>query len=114
MEGAEPDVLAGLSHPVRAVSFEYLPHALNYTRACVDRLAALGPYCFNWSSGESYELTSDQWMSGDALADTLESAPAQRRSGDVYARLCTPEAGESGLSAETSAKAEGLRQPFSE
>ena len=87
VEGAEPQVLAGLSQPVRALSFEYLPHALDYTQACVARLQALGPYCFNWSSGESYELAAEQWVTGDELAKALKTAPAQRRSGDIYARL---------------------------
>ena len=94
VEGAEPQVLAGLSQPVRALSFEYLPHALSYTRACVARLTALGPYCFNWSPGESYLLASERWMTGDELAAALETAPAQRRSGDIYARLDPKETGD--------------------
>jgi FkbM family methyltransferase len=87
VEGAEPKVLAGLSQPIQALSFEYLPHALDYTEACVARLRALGPYSFNWSPGESYRLASDRWMTGDELATALDTPPAQRRSGDVYARL---------------------------
>ena len=42
VEGAEPSVLAGLSRPVRALSFEYLPRALDYASVCVERLRALG------------------------------------------------------------------------
>ena len=87
VEGAEPTVLAGLSQPVPALSFEYLPHGLDYARACVTRLRALGPYRFNWSPGESYELATERWMTGDELAAALETGAAQRRSGDVYARL---------------------------
>ena len=87
VEGAEPRVLAGLSQPVAALSFEYLPHALDYARTCVERLRGLGPYRFNWSAGESYELAAEQWMTGDVLLDVLRTTPAQRRSGDVYARL---------------------------
>ena len=94
VEGAEPQVLAGLGQSVRALSFEYLPQALDYTRACVARLRALGPYCFNWSSGESYELAADRWMTDDELEAALETAPAQRRSGDVYARLDPKETGD--------------------
>jgi len=93
VEGAEPQVLAGLSQPVRALSFEYLPHALGYVRTCVARLRALGPYRFNWSPGESYRLASARWMRSDELVDALETAPAQRRSGDVYARLDPQETG---------------------
>ena len=91
VEGAEPQVLAGLSRPVQALSFEYLPDALDYTRACVARLTALGPYRFNWSPGESYELASVRWMNGNELAAALDTAPTTHQSGDVYARLCAEE-----------------------
>jgi FkbM family methyltransferase len=86
VEGAEPAVLAGLSHALPALSFEYLPRALDYARACVDRLASLGPYEFNWSAGESGRLAV-RWVSGDELMDALASPDAQQRPGDVYARL---------------------------
>ena len=87
VEGAEPMVLAGLSRPIRTVSFEYLPHALDYTRACMTTLTALGPYRFNWSIGESYELAARHWLTADELLSDLETDRAQRDSGDVYARL---------------------------
>ena len=87
VEGAEPSVLAGLSHPVPALSFEYLPDGLDYTRDCLGRLRALGTYRFNWSPGESYALAAERWMTGDELAAALETGAAQRRSGDVYAKL---------------------------
>ncbi len=89
VEGGEPDVLAGLSHPVRALSFEYLPGALDYARRCVLRLGALAAYRFNWSPGETFELMAEEWMTGEALVAALESPHARRRSGDVYARLAT-------------------------
>ena len=87
VEGAEPAVLAGLTYPVPALSFEYLPGTLDYTRTCVDRLQALGTYRFNWSVGESYELAAAGWVDGGTLLDALRTGAAQRRSGDVYARL---------------------------
>jgi FkbM family methyltransferase len=87
VEGSEPAVLAGLNRPVRALSFEYLPRALDYARVCAARLRALGPYRFNWSAGESYRLAADEWMTEAELDAALQSADAQRRPGDVYARL---------------------------
>ena len=87
VEGSEPAVLAGLSHPVRALSFEYLPRALDYAQMCVARLCALGAYRFSWSIGESYRLATDQWMTEAGLYAALQTAEAQRRPGDVYARL---------------------------
>ena len=87
VEGSEPAVLAGLSRPVRSLSFEYLPRALDCARACVARLSALASYQFNWSAGESYQLATGQWMTDAELFAVLETADAQRRPGDVYARL---------------------------
>ena len=87
VEGAEPSVLAGLTSPLPALSFEYLPEALDYTHTCVSRLAALGAYRYNWSPGETYRLASKRWMSDVELFLALETADAQRRSGDIYARL---------------------------
>jgi FkbM family methyltransferase len=87
VEGAEPSVLAGLSRPLRALSFEYLPRALDYARGCMARLATLGNYQYNWSRGESYRLAQERWTSAVELESVLESAAAQQRPGDVYARL---------------------------
>ena len=91
VEGGEPAVLAGLTHPVPVLSFEYLPSALDQVGACVDRLAALAPsnsaYRFNWSVGETYALASREWVDGAALLAALASGGATARSGDVYARL---------------------------
>ena len=87
VEGSEPSVLAGLSQPVRALSFEYLPRTSGYVRACVARLGTLGQYQFNWSPGESYRLVAERWITGTELLAALETADAQRRAGDVYARL---------------------------
>ena len=87
VEGSEPDVLAGLGRPLASLSFEYLPGALDAVHACVARLAALGRYRYNWSPGESFEFAAPEWLTGDRLAEALSTAAAQRRSGDVYARL---------------------------
>ncbi|MBM64235.1 MAG: methyltransferase [Acidobacteria bacterium] len=87
VEGAEPRVLAGLSQPITALSFEYLPDALNYAESCIRMLMKLGIYQFNWSPGESYQLASNHWMDGDTVLEALKTLPAQRRSGDIYARL---------------------------
>jgi FkbM family methyltransferase len=87
VEGSEPAALAGLSRPVPALSFEYLPRALENVDACVSRLRSLGHYVYNWSPGESYQFASASWLEGQALLESLHSREAQRRSGDVYARL---------------------------
>jgi FkbM family methyltransferase len=87
VEGSEPRVLAGLSRPVAALSFEYLPTALGGTHECLTRLDALGAYLYNWSVGESYRLVSERWLTAAEVLAALETPSAQRRAGDIYARL---------------------------
>ena len=91
VEGGEPAVLDGLSRPVPALSFEYLPGAIDEVRACVDRMAKLAGtssrYEFNWSVGESYELASAEWLDAAGLVAGLGALAVGARSGDVYARL---------------------------
>ena len=86
VEGAELDVLQGLSQAVPAVSFEFLPAALDSAEACCTRLASLGPYGFNWSLAESSQLASPDWADGPSLVRALQQA-APARHGDIYARL---------------------------
>jgi FkbM family methyltransferase len=87
VEGAEADVVAGLSRAVPVLSFEYLPRALDGVQAVLEQLGRLGPYRFNWSPGESYRLASEQWIDRAALLASLDRPAAQQRSGDVYAAL---------------------------
>lgn len=87
VEGAEPDTLAGLSHRVPVVSFEYLPQALDLTAACTRRLMELGDYRFTWSPGESFRLATAACLTASELITRLAAPGAQRRSGDVYAVL---------------------------
>jgi FkbM family methyltransferase len=86
-EGSEAPILEGLSQAVSAVSFEYLPWTPDEAEACVVRLLALGPYQFNWSVGETFQLQSSVWLSGRDVLAALHTSEAQRRAGDVYAML---------------------------
>ena len=87
VEGSEPAVLEGLTQAVPALSFEYLPRALDQVRMCVTRLSTLGPYRFNWSRGESYRLAASAWLSEQELAAILGSPGHLGRFGDLYAQL---------------------------
>ena len=85
VEGSEGEALAGLSTPVAALSFEYLAAAREVALACVERLAALGRYEYNWSVGEQQRLAAPRWLEPDAIRAVLRGLTAG--SGDVYARL---------------------------
>ena len=85
VEGFEAEVLAGLATPVRALSFEFLPAARAVALECIDRLATLGHYRFNWSPGESHRLTEPRWLDATRMRAWLAEQPGDAPSGDVYA-----------------------------
>jgi len=87
VEGFELEVLRGLSQPLPALSFEYIPATIALTAACIERLGELGNYEFNHSRGESHLLQGEQWLSGTAMLAILRNIRAG--SGDVYARLAS-------------------------
>jgi FkbM family methyltransferase len=86
VEGAELEVLRGLSRPLEVLSFEYIPAAIDVAVGCIDRLGELGRYEYNWSPGEPPRLRSSVWLSPAQMADLLRRMPIRERSGDVYAR----------------------------
>jgi FkbM family methyltransferase len=86
VEGAELEVLSGLAHPLKVLSFEYIPAAIEVAVACVGRLGELGRYEYNWSPGEWPRLQSSVWLGPAHMVDLLRRMPVGERSGDVYAR----------------------------
>ncbi|HEU0214982.1 MAG TPA: FkbM family methyltransferase [Jiangellaceae bacterium] len=91
VEGFEVDVLKGLSRPLRALSFEYLPPAHDAALASLDLVAALGAaaggYVYNYSPIETMRFASERWLDAADLVKLLERFRPLGRSGDVYARL---------------------------
>ena len=87
MEGFEATVLAGLSRPLPALSFEFTTIQRDVALACLDRLAALGRYGFDVALGESQTLTFNRWIPGDDMAAHIAALPHAANSGDVYCML---------------------------
>jgi FkbM family methyltransferase len=87
VEGFEAPVLAGLTQPIEALSFEYIPAAIEDAMAALARVAALGRYRFNRSTGETMRFTAPQWRGGQEMAAELSRLAPSDPSGDVYARL---------------------------
>jgi FkbM family methyltransferase len=87
VEGFEADVLRGLSRPLRALSFEYLPMAHDAALAVLDLVEQRGDYRYNYSPIETMRWASDRWLDAAELVALLERYRPLGRSGDVYARL---------------------------
>ena len=87
VEGFEHTVLAGLSRPLPALSFEFTTIQRDVALACLDRLASLGAYGFDVALGESQALTFGRWLPPNAMAAHISSLPHEANSGDVYCVL---------------------------
>jgi FkbM family methyltransferase len=90
VEGFEADVVAGLTRPVRALSFEYVPSAHDATMATLENVERLGDYVYNYSPAETMRLASEHWIDAAELVRRLERIRPSGRSGDIYARLNQP------------------------
>lgn len=86
VEGFEAAVLAGLTQPVPALSFEFVPGTESIALACVERLSQLGDYRYNVVLGEQRAFRLPDWQPGDAIRRWLQTH-GRRQSGDIYARL---------------------------
>jgi FkbM family methyltransferase len=85
VEGFEDSVLAGLSRPVSALSFEFTTIQRDVADRCMLRLADLGYSRYNIALGESQLLTFATEISANAMRAHLASLPHDANSGDVYA-----------------------------
>jgi FkbM family methyltransferase len=87
VEGFEDRVLAGLSHQVPALSFEFTTIARATAMSCIATLEQLGPYRFNVALGESHRLHFVEPVSAMTIRSFIASLPHDANSGDVYAEL---------------------------
>lgn len=87
VEGFEVEVLSGLSRPLPALSFEYLPATHDQALAALARLADLGDYRYTYSPVETMRFASGDWLDPPGITAVLERFRPSGRSGDVYARL---------------------------
>ena len=87
VEGFEAEVLAGLSTPVAALSFEFTTIQRDIARACIARCAAIGYRGFEASLGESLAFEHGGKLTADAIGAWLMGLPDHANSGDIYATL---------------------------
>lgn len=87
VEGFEGEVLAALTQPVAALSFEFTTIQRELAAACLERCSALGYGSFNVALGESQTFAHAPWQNAAEISRWLAELPDQANSGDVYAKL---------------------------
>jgi len=89
VEGYELEVLKGLSHPVRTISFEYtVPEFTERLIQCIQRIEEINKnISCNYSVGESMELEIENWIPAADMIAFVQSEKFLRTGfGDVYIR----------------------------
>jgi FkbM family methyltransferase len=88
VENFELEVLQGLAHPVKTISFEFFTKTPDMTLKCIQRLEAIGRYEFNYSFGESQKMVCPEWLNSQGVRKQINNlGPEDPASGDLYARL---------------------------
>jgi FkbM family methyltransferase len=87
VEGFEEEVLQGLTHVVKALSFEFTIIQRDVALACIERCIALGYTRFNAALGESQTFVNADWVGGEEIGRWLTGLPHAVNSGDIYAAL---------------------------
>jgi FkbM family methyltransferase len=85
VEGLEAEVLAGLTRPVAALSFEFTTIQRDTALACLNRCVALGYARFDAALGESQIFVHGDWQPADTIRRWLQKLPEEANSGDIYA-----------------------------
>jgi FkbM family methyltransferase len=86
VEGFEAQALNGLTHRVRALSFEFTTIQREIAAACIARCSALGYTSYNAALGESQTFMHPQWQNANEIAAWLAALQQEANSGDIYAR----------------------------
>lgn len=84
VEGLEDRVLAGLSRPVKVLSFEFTTLQRDVALRSLARAGELGYRRFDLSLGETHEMVFGEPCSLDAMHGKLRDLPDSANSGDVY------------------------------
>ena len=87
VEGFEDEVIAGLSHPLPALSLEFTTIQREVVRKSIARLAGIAPYVFNAALGESQRLVHGRPLDSAAIVRWIDRLPLEANSGDIYASL---------------------------
>jgi FkbM family methyltransferase len=94
VEGYEPEVLAGLSQPLRSGSVEFAVETFDGILWCMDRLCSLHAYEFQFSARETMRFAWTQWLDLAQARSALARLAQEDKYawGDLYFRMSRPAA----------------------
>ena len=87
VENFEVEVLRGLSKPLPCLSVEYYPATIANAIKCVELLEGIAEYEYNWSTAESQQFNTPNWMPAKEMIAIFAGYQRSDKYGDFYARL---------------------------
>jgi FkbM family methyltransferase len=89
VEGFEPQVLRGLTTPIKVISLEYHSDArgTDKIRTCLELLSRLGDYEINLTGHESSHLSLPTWQPMKEFMHSFPESAKPFAYGDLFARL---------------------------
>jgi FkbM family methyltransferase len=88
VEGFEPEVIEGLSQPIKCMSLEFQTTERGIARVnrYAEKLLSFGRCEINFTAHEENQLRSDQWTPGDAFFRSFSRLVDQAAYGDLFVR----------------------------
>jgi FkbM family methyltransferase len=88
VEGAEFDVLQGLSRPIKVISFEFVSERIGPSLDCIDYLSNLGKTEFNYYLGDATSFALPSWVNANEMKTILTLMNKSIENyGDIYVRF---------------------------
>ena len=89
VEGYELEVLKGLKQPIDIISFEFtIPEFVESAIECINYLNNLGEMICNYSSGETFVLALERWISPGDFIDQFKTLSSKGIiDGDIYIKF---------------------------
>ena len=88
VEGAEFEVLQGLSQTINVISIEFVSERLDASMNCIDYLSELGKAEFNYCLGGSMVFASPDWVDSGQIKTSLNAMDCDIQNyGDLYIRF---------------------------
>jgi FkbM family methyltransferase len=86
VEGAESEVLKGLSVLIDCISFEFVPERIEKTIECIEKLSSIGTFQYNLCFGEAECFELPKSISDAEMKNyLLKMEPILTNYGDIYA-----------------------------
>jgi len=85
--GSEYEILKKLSYKIPVLEFEFTGAFIKETILCIDKIASLGNYKFNYILNENPKWKLEHWMSSTELIEVIKDLKNSNLHGNIFAKI---------------------------